>query len=278
MEEASNLVAAWQKADKVPRAQARSLLAVHGGIHRNADPYYEIPEKRIIKNLIKDKKVRTSSTRSLGAFANVFAIESSMNELALTNGQNAIQFRLDHLKDIRAKEVIKSAAVRLNEYRSIELAGYQYGRSLAFSRYKNSKCYATVGVILGVNQETFEISLQHTVISADAGQIIDADGLTNQLEEEVIQAASWTLKETVQFDEYASVSDNWDSYPILTFPEVPTIETILLNQLGAPSLGAGEATQGPSPAAIGNAVFDATGIRIREIPFLPERMRSLALD
>ena len=207
----------------------------------------------------------------------MFAIESFMNELALADGQDAIQFRLDHLKDNRGKAVIESAAAHLSDYQGIELAGFQYGRGLAFARYKNSKCYAAVGVILGIDQETFEISLQHAVISADAGQVIDMDGLTNQLEGGFIQAASWTLKETVRFGEYASISDNWDSYPILTFPEVPTVETIVLDQPDAPCLGAGEATQGPTPAAIGNAIFDATGIRIRDIPFLPERLRSLAL-
>ena len=168
-------------------------------------------------------------------------------------------------------------AARLKDYRVEERNGWQYGRGIAFARYKNSKCYAAVGVVLGINQETFEISLRHAVISADAGQVIDKDGLTNQLEGGFIQAASWTLKEAVQFGEFSSISENWDSYPILTFPEVPTVETIILDQPEEPNLGAGEATQGPTPAAIGNAIFDATGIRMREIPFLPDRLRSLAL-
>ena len=273
----TNLVAAWQKSDAMPRAEARPGIAFHGGIHRNADPCYQIPEKRIIKNLVKDQKVRTSSTRSLGAFANVFAIESFMNELAHASGQDPVQFRLNHLQDSRAKAVIMSMATRLGDYQLKERDGWQYGHGIAFARYKNSKCYAAVGVVLGINQETFEISLDHAVISADAGQVIDKDGLTNQLEGGFIQAASWTLKEAVQFGEYASISDDWESYPILTFPEIPTVETLILDQPQEPSLGAGEATQGPTPAAISNAIFDATGIRIREIPFLPGKLRSLAL-
>ena len=273
----TNLVAAWQKADPMPRAEARPGIVFHGGIHRNADPCYQIPEKRIVKNLVKDQKVRTSSTRSLGAFANVFAIESFMNELAYASGQDAVQFRLNHLRDDRARAVIISMAARLRGYRLKERNGWLYGRGIAFARYKNSKCYAAVGVVLCLNQETFETSLVHAVISADAGQVIDKDGLTNQLEGGFIQAASWTLKEAVQFGEYASISDDWESYPILTFPEIPTVETLILDQPQEPSLGAGEATQGPTPAAISNAIFDATGIRIREIPFLPEKLRSLAL-
>lgn len=273
----TNLVAAWQKANSMPRAEARPGVAFHGGIHRNADPYYQIPEKRIIKNLVKDQKVRTSSTRSLGAFANVFAIESFIDELAHASAQDAVQFRLNHLQDDRAKAVIVSMADRLKDYQIEQRDGWLYGRGIAFARYKNSKCYAAVGVVLGINQETFEINLIHAVISADAGQVIDRDGLTNQLEGGFIQAASWTLKEAVQFGEYASISDNWDSYPILTFPEIPTVETLILDRPEEPSLGAGEATQGPTPAAISNAIFDATGIRIRAIPFLRDRLRSLAL-
>jgi len=273
----TNLVAAWQKSESMPRAEARPGIAFHGGIHRNADPYYQIPAKRIVKNLVRDQKVRTSSTRSLGAFANVFAIETFMNELAHASGQDDVQFRLNHLRDHRGRAVIMSTAARLKDYQVEEREGWQYGRGIAFARYKNSKCYTAVGVVLGVNQETLEISLRHTVISADAGQVIDKDGLTNQLEGGFIQAASWTLKEAVQLGEFASISENWDSYPILTFPEVPTVETIILDQPEEPNLGAGEATQGPTPAAISNAIFDATGIRIREIPFLPDLLRSLAL-
>jgi nicotinate dehydrogenase subunit B len=273
----TNLVAAWQKSMPMPRARARPGIALHGGIHRNADPYYLIPEKRIVKNLVTDQRVRTSSTRSLGAFANVFAIETFMNELALASGEDAVQFRLNHLQDDRGKAVITTMTDRLGEYQADTTDGLLSGRGIAFARYKNSKCYAAVGMVLSVNPETFQITLQHAVISADAGLVIDPDGLTNQLEGGLIQAASWTLKEAVQFGEFASISQNWDSYPILTFPETPTVETIILDQPREPSLGAGEATQGPTPAAISNAIFDATGIRIREIPFLPERLRSLAM-
>ena len=104
--------------------------------------------------------------------------------------------------------------------------------------------------------------------------IVDPDGLTNQLEGGAIQSASWALLERVRFDRRGIQSRDWESYPILTFPEIPEIETVLLDHPGAPFLGAGEAAQGPTPAAIANAVFDAVGARLREIPFTPDRVRA----
>ncbi len=277
MRNASNLLAAWQIIPPIPRAQARPGMAAHGGIHRNADPYYTFTGKRITKNLVSDQRVRTSSTRALGAFANTFAIESFMDELAIKAAQDPVQFRIRHLTDARAINVITQTANQLATYPFPDQESMVFGRGIAFARYKNSKCYASVGIILGVHIETFTIKLLQGFITADAGQIIDRDGLSNQLEGGMIQAASWTLKEAVRFSEHHSSSTNWDSYPILNFEEVPEITTTLINQPGSPSLGAGEATQGPTPAAISNAVFDATGVRLRDLPFLPEALRRAAL-
>ncbi len=120
--------------------------------------------------------------------------------------------------------------------------------------------------------------LERVVITADAGQIVSADGLSNQLEGSFVQAASWTLNEQVNFDRQGITSRDWDSYPILRFPGTPKIMTILLNRLGLPFLGSGEAAQGPTPAAIANAVFDAGGIRLREIPFSPKRVLAALKD
>jgi CO/xanthine dehydrogenase Mo-binding subunit len=131
-------------------------------------------------------------------------------------------------------------------------------------------------VDLEVDGKTGEIRLERAVIAADAGQIVDPDGLANQLEGGFVQSASWTLKEEVRFDRTRITSTDWESYPILTFPEVPPVETVLIDRPGAPYLGSGEATQGPTPAAIANAVFHALGVRLRRIPFTPERVRSIA--
>lgn len=273
----SNFIAAWHRADPLPRPPARPGRGHHSGIHRNADPYYEFPARRITKNLLTGQTVRTSSTRSLGAFANVFAIESFMDELAHECGVPPVDFRLAHLSDPRAIAVIQRASDALVQFEPTSNAGQRAGKGLAFARYKNAKTYVAIGVILIVDEETFDIRLQHVVIAADAGQIIDRDGLSNQLEGGMIQAASWTLREAVRFDRDGVPGGDWAAYPILTFPEIPTTQIILIDHPGQPSVGAGEASHGPTPAAISNAIFDATGLRMRDIPFLPEHLRATAL-
>jgi CO/xanthine dehydrogenase Mo-binding subunit len=212
--------------------------------------------------------------RSLGAYANVFAIESFMDELALAAGSDPITFRLRHLQDERAKAVIKAAAERAGWQPGQRFAGVGQGRGrgLGFAQYKNQKCYAAVIVEVNVDTTTGQIRLERAVIAADAGQIVNPDGLANQLEGGVVQAASWTLKEAVRFDQAGILSRDWHSYPILTFAEAPEIETVLLDRPDYAWLGAGEATHGPTPAAIANAVFEAAGVRLREIPFTPERV------
>jgi CO/xanthine dehydrogenase Mo-binding subunit len=279
----SNFIAAWHRADPMPKPEARPGMMPHGGIHRNADPYYCIDNKRIIRHLVRDAPLRTSSTRGLGAFGNVFAIESFMDELAHEAGMNPVDFRLVHLEDRRAIELIekgREAALeaRQNQSRVSRDAGaWQTGSGMAFARYKNVMCYAAVFVDLAVNIDTFEIRLDHAVIAADAGQVIDPDGLANQLEGGFIQSASWTLKEQVLFDATGITSRDWETYPILTFPEIPTVDVILLDHPEHRSLGSGEATQGPTPAAIANAVFAATGLRVRDLPMKPDKLIAAAL-
>lgn len=209
--------------------------------------------------------------RGLGAFGNVFAIESFMDELAHAVGSDPVAFRLNHLKDERARAVIQ-VAVEKSDWNSCDSLGTDRGRGIAFAQYKNQQCYAAVVVDVHVDRESGAIQMERAVIAAEAGQIINPDGLSNQLEGGFVQAASWTLKEQVIFDEQGVLAKDWDSYPILRFTDVPPIEVVLINRPELPSLGSGEATQGPTPAAIANAVFDAVGIRLREIPFTPERV------
>ena len=273
----SNLLAAWHKSNPMKRAEARPGMGNHSGIHRNADPIYNFPDRRIVKHLVTDQRVRTSSARGLGAFGNVFAIESFMDELAHVAGADPITFRLAHLADPRAVAVIETARKAGDDYVPVERDGWRAGKGFAFARYKNRQTYAAVMMVLRVNETTLDIDLDHAIIAADAGQIIDRDGLANQLEGGLIQSSSWTLKEAVQFDEFGTVSTNWDSYPILRFDEVPTVEVHLLDHPELPSMGAGEATQGPTPAAIANAIYDAVGIRLREIPFTRDALRTIAL-
>jgi len=276
-ERVSGLLAAWQREPALAPPAARPMLVHHGGVHRNADPLYAFPRRRIVKHFLAESPLRTSALRGLGAYANVFALESFMDELALAAGADPLEFRLRHLEDERARAVLRAAAERFGWARAPRPAGGGRGRGIAFARYKNQKSWAAVAVELSVDDARAQIRLERGVIAADAGQVIDPDGLVNQLEGGFVQSASWTLHEEVRFDRERVTSTDWEQYPILRFSEVPELETVLIDRPGEPWLGAGEASQGPTAAAIANAVFDATGLRLRDLPFTPERVRQAAL-
>ena len=246
----------------------------HMGIHRNLDPLYDLPEKRLVKHLVRNMPLRVSSLRSLGAYANVFAIESFMDELAGKAGCDPVSFRLSHLSDPRGRAVIEAAAARMDPSGADCPEGR--GRGLGFAQYKNSAAYAAVVMEVSVT-DAGEIRLERCVIAADAGEIVDRAGLAAQLEGGVIQAASWTLHEAVAFDRGGITSRDWDTYPILGFDNVPAFETVLIDPGCQPFLGAGEATAGPTAAAIANAVYAATGLRLRRVPFTPDEVRAAAL-
>jgi CO/xanthine dehydrogenase Mo-binding subunit len=272
----SRLLAAGQLANPLPRNKPVPMLNKAGGIHRNADPLYTIATRRVVKRFVEGLPLRTSSLRALGAFANVFAIESLIDELAAAAMLDPLDVRLRNLADARARAVLEAVAERGGwAGRQREQAGR--GSGLGFARYKNSDCYAAVLVEASVDDATSLIALERAVIAADAGQIIDPAGLINQLEGGFVQAASWTLKERVTFDAARVTSTDWESYPILRFGEIPAIETVLIDRPGEPYLGAGEATQGPTAAAIANAVWAAVGLRLRELPFTPSRVQAAAL-
>jgi CO/xanthine dehydrogenase Mo-binding subunit len=246
------------------------------GIHRNATPIYRIPRQRIVKHFVSAMPLRSSSLRSLGAYANVFAIESFIDELATAAGVSPLEQRRRHLDDERARAVLEAVA---------EAAAWAGARShdpgagtgVALARYKNSAAYAAVIVRLHVDDASAAIALEQIVIAADCGEVVDPSGTSNQLEGGALQSASWTLKEEVTFDDTRVTSVDWDSYPILRFSEVPAMDVVLLDRPGEPFLGVGEAAQGPTAAAIANAVHDAVGLRLRDTPFTPARVRAAAL-
>lgn len=269
----SRLLAAWHLGTPRMAPRPQPNMGFHGGIHRNADPLYDFANRRVVKHLVEDLPLRVSTLRSLGAYANVFAIESFMDELALASDTDPLEFRLAHLKDERARAVLEAAASTANWRSTRRDTGH--GQGLAVARYKNMKCFAAVVFDLTVDDDG-GIKLERAVIAADAGQIVDPEGLRGQLEGGLIQSASWTLKEQVNYDGGGILSRDWESYPILTFSEVPKIETVLIDRPDQPFLGAGEATQGPTAAAIGNAVFDAVGLRLRQLPFTRDRVRETA--
>ncbi len=249
-------------------------MARHVGNHRNLEPLYTFPDPRLVKHLVRGLPLRTSALRSLGAYGNVFAIESFMDDLAEAAGADPVGFRLRHLADERAKAVLNAAAAWLSRTAADAPAGC--GRGIGFAQYKNLAAYAAVAVELEVT-DAAEIRLRRAAVAADAGQIVDPNGLTAQLEGGLLQAASWTLYERVDYDEGGVTGRDWDGYPILRFDNVPEIETLLIDRPGAPFLGAGEAAAGPTAGAIANAVKDATGLRLRSTPFTPDALRAAAL-
>jgi CO/xanthine dehydrogenase Mo-binding subunit len=227
----------------------------------------------VVKHFVPDSLLRTSSLRGLGSYANVFAIESFMDELAHAAGVDPIEFRLRHLEDERARAVIEAVAENAHWRKDKKARSDEKGQGFAFAQYKNRQSYVAVIVDLSVNPASGQISLARATLAADSGQIVNPEAVSSQLEGVFVQAASWTLKEQVSFDRHGIISVDWHSYPILRFRDAPKIDVVLLNQPGQPYLGVGEGAQGPVPAAIANAIFDAVGIRLRKIPFTPARVQ-----
>ena len=218
--------------------------------------------------------LRVSALRSLGAYANVFAIESFMDELAGHVGADPVDFRLRHLSDPRAKAVIVAAAERAG-WEPGQPGDGDVGRGIGFARYKNSAAYVAVVAEVQVDRQTGEIRVLKATAAADAGQIINPNGLANQIEGGIVQSTSWTLKEEVRIADGRIASKDWWSYPILTFAEVPEIDVVLVSRPAEPPLGAGEAAMGPAAAAIANAFAHATGKRIRDLPLSTDRVKAV---
>jgi CO/xanthine dehydrogenase Mo-binding subunit len=268
-----NLVAAWHLAQPFQHSPPGEIPLPSGGADRNAVPYYDFPSQRITEHFLPTMPIRVSALRSLGAFGNVFTIESFMDELAQTAGADPVDYRLRHLSDERARAVIRSAADRAHWQADAKGDGAR-GRGMAFVRYETTKTYIALIADIIVDRTSNAIRVERITVAADAGLIITPNGISNQIEGAIIQGTSWTLKESVRFDRERITSRDWASYPILTFPEVPEIDIVLVNRPDQPSLGAGEAALPLVPAAIANAFFNATGKRLRDLPFDPERVKA----
>ncbi len=268
-----NLIAAWQLAKNHNPAPIRPIPQPAGGADRNEVPLYDFPDWKIIRHLVKETPLRTSALRSLGAYGNVFAIECFMDELAAVSGADPVEFRLRHLKDPRAMAVINKAARRSSWKKGFKSDG-THGRGFGFAKYKNLSCYVACVADVIVNRKTGEIAVSRIVAAADPGQIINPKGIGMQIEGGIIQSTSWTLKEAIKFDRAGVTSRDWISYPILRFPEVPEVEVHLIGRPDEKPLGAGEASQGPAAAAIVNAVSNAIGRRVRDLPLVPDRILS----
>ncbi|MEM5787390.1 MAG: molybdopterin cofactor-binding domain-containing protein, partial [Syntrophobacteraceae bacterium] len=269
----SNLLASWYLAEPLEPGAIRGGFQPAGAEDRNAVPLYDFPNQRITRHLIKEMPLRTSALRTLGAYGNVFALECFMDEAASAAGADPVEFRLRHLGDPRGRAVIETAAAKAG-WKIGSASDGTHGRGFGFAKYKNLSCYVACVADVMVDRETGKVDVTRVVAAADAGQVINPKGLSMQIEGGIIQAASWTLKEAVGFDRAGVTSRDWAAYPILTFPDVPAVEVHLVNRPEEKSLGSGEASTGPAGAAIVNAVSNALGRRIRDLPLVPERIRS----
>ena len=269
----NNLLASWYLAEPHPPIPPRVIPQPAGGGDRNAVPLYEFPNQRIVSHFIPAMPLRVSALRTLGAYANVFAVESFIDELAAAAGADPIAFRLAHLKDERARAVIETAA-RAAGWQAGERGDAGRGRGIGFAKYKNLSAYVAVIAEVEVDRSSGVVRVPRAFAATDAGQIINPDGLRNQIEGGIIQSTSWTLHEAVRFDRTAIQSRDWSSYPILTMPEAPTVEVALIDRPEERALGCGEASSGPTVAAIANAFAQATGRRIRDLPLEPARVKA----
>lgn len=266
-----NLLAAWHLAKPFPPSSPARIPQPYGNGDRNAMPVYDLPRRKVTNHQLLDAPVRNSSLRTLGAYGNVFAIESFMDELALAANADPVAFRLAHLSDPRAIAVVREAANRSKWQHAVKGDG-QRGRGFAYSRYESIQAYVAIVIDVNVIRSTGVISVTNVTAAVDVGRVINPDGVKNQIEGGIVQALSWALRERVTFSRSEITSRGWQDYPILTFAEVPPIDVVLLDRPDEPSLGAGECSLPPTAAALANAVANATGARLRGLPLLPGKV------
>jgi CO/xanthine dehydrogenase Mo-binding subunit len=272
------LLGCWLQHGKFPVLLAENAaLAVGGGSDRNAVPPYAFDSSHIFNHRVMQMPMRVSALRGLGAHANVFAAESFMDEVAHATGQDPLSLRLNHLADPRGRAVLEKVVeqARWTQRQARQQAhaalgdDTAWGQGLAYARYKNTGAYCAMVAEVEVGEQ---VRVKRLYIVADVGHVVDADGAINQLEGGAIQAASWTLMEAARFDRQQILSVDWENYPIFRFEDVPEVSVDLVGDSSHPSVGAGEATIGPCAAAIGNAVFHALGVRVRDMPITPEQI------
>ena len=269
----TNLLAARHLADPLVASVAPAPPSPGSGGGRNAAPPYSFPNQRIVNHYVPRTPLRASALRSLGGHANVFAAESFMDEIGSAIGTDPVAHRLRNLDDPRARRVIERVAT-MAEWDRRAILGEGHGLGIAYARYKGAGCYVALVAEVVIDRD---LELTRFWAAVDAGLVVNPDGLLNQAEGGITQAASWTLMEEVQFDEQRVTSRDWSTYPVMGFTDAPEVEVELISSPTEDPVGVGEAFAGPTAAAIGNAIFDATGVRLRQMPLTRERLaRALA--
>ena len=263
-------------------ADAAGLAQDHGQgaglLTQNGDPAYPAANVKVVAHMVKDAPIRPSNLRAPGKIANVFAVESVANEIAAEAKMDAIAWRLRGLTDPRARAVVQRAAQvfgwvpRPSPNAAAPKTGIATGRGIAYSRYKQAENYVALIMEVGVDRASGKVQVRRVVCAQDCGLTVNPNALRNQIEGQIVQTLSRALHEEVKFDRSRVTTIDWATYPILTFPEVPDIRVELIDHPELPLLGAGEATCAPVAAALANAIFDATGARMRTVPFTTERV------
>ena len=272
---AGGLLAGLEVDPPYPPQPPRPAPMPEGGGDRNGLPLYRVTDGKVVSHFIAKAPARVSALRSLGGYMNVFSIESLMDELALAGKQDPVAFRLAHLDDPRARAVIQSVATRFGWARRPRGDGTR-GCGFGFAKYKNLATYCAVAVEIALDRATGKVRVERVVAAAEAGEAVSPDGIRHQIEGGIVQAISWTLYETVGFDAQRRTGQDWRTHPILRFQDLPaSLDVAILDQPGTPFLGAGEASQGPTGAALANALADAAGRRFRDLPLTPDKVRAV---
>lgn len=268
---------AFLAADAAGLAQENGRNA--GLLSQNGDPAYAADNVSVVVHQLRDYPLPISNIRAPGKIANVFAVEAMTDEIAAGLGVDPVQFRLDRLKDPRAIEAIRRAAEAFKwQARPAGVRARRgsalVGQGFAYARYKQNENYVAMAMEVAVDPNTGAIEVRRVVCAHDCGLVVNPDALKNQVEGCIVQTLSRTLHEEATFDRARVTSVDWAGYPVLRFPEAPSVEVVLIDRPNEPLLGAGEAATAPVPAAVANAVFDATGVRLRTVPFTRVRVRA----
>jgi CO/xanthine dehydrogenase Mo-binding subunit len=287
-------ITAWQTETWVPTnlPGGRALLAASAaglptGTGRNAanlnlncEPPYQIPHVSVVAHWVRDTPLVVSNLRAPGKMANILALEGFMDELAAAANADPVAFRLNQLTDSRAIDALTRAASRFgwdtrpSPNPTARQGTVLVGRGVAYTWYKHAENHVAMAMEVAVDPATGRIAVRRVTCAHDCGLIVNPDALSNQVEGCIVQGLSRTLYERVTFDRSRVTSVDWASYPLLTFPAVPEIDVVLIDRRDQPLLGAGEAATVPVAAAVSNAVFDATGVRLRHVPFTPDKVKA----
>jgi len=259
----------------VPGAAADVFARVVAG----GDGFYEFSKKRIVQHAAAQfAPLRSGELRGVAGFQHSFAIETMLDELAGKCGVDPVAFRLRFVRDKRMREVIEAASAKAGWRPKVAHSGSGQGRGFSHFFYDKPDSRAAAIVDVDVDRTSGAVKVKRVVAAFDLGRVINPDGARNQMEGGIIQALSRTLKEEVRFGNSVVQSVDWNEYPIMDFSEVPDIDVVLLDRPDEESGGAGETQTPVIPGALANAIFDAVGVRLREMPFTPARVRQALAD